>query len=174
MKYFSQIITKDGKKYSLESMEEYTPSGEEIQDFSEVLEDEKVFEYITREAIEKWEHKNAETLAWDILINSRVRWEEGKELRFLLRDDLQKVIGMIGVTLESSTKGELWYYKTAKSSSCMFEALQKALSFLAKEGVTHLFASYELSNVRSAEILLKLGFKEIKTGNVSLELSSLT
>lgn len=173
MKHFSKIKLPDGKFYSLESVEKYEPTEGEIQDFSLVLDDEKVSQYITKDALERYDHRDSESLARDILINSKVRWEQGKELRFLIRDENQKIVGIVGVTLESSSKGELWYFKSSKSARCMSEALKNALTFLVQEGLTELVATYELDNQRSKDILFALGFKESGPGNVFLDRPSL-
>ena len=50
----------------------------------------------------------------------------------------------------------------------MFEGLQIALDFLKKEGMTELFADFELDNMRSIEILQKLGFTDSKPGQMKV------
>lgn len=170
VKYLADFLTGDKKNYSVISMENYAPTEEDIFNFSQILDDKRVYEYITRESIKKWGHQNSDTLARDILENSSLRWREREEIRFLLRDENKKAIGMIGVTIgNKKSSAELWYYKTSSSSPCMYEALQLVFSFLKQEDIQHLSASYELSNVRSKEILLQLGFLETRPGYMELQ-----
>jgi RimJ/RimL family protein N-acetyltransferase len=161
MKYSTTFKNKHGDEFSVSSMDDYEMSEKDLSDFTHVLSDDPVRNYITDEAMNRWGHATPESLAEDILSHSRVRWEESKELRFLMRDKEGVAIGMIGVTLKEGRKsGELWYYKTSKAPSCMYEALKHVLPFLRSEGLMELSAEFELDNQKSIHILQKLGFKD--------------
>lgn len=172
MKYQATFTNKYGNTFSVASMDDYIVSDIDLKDFTKALSDKAVYHYITEEAMTTWSHPTPESLARDILSNSKLRWEENKELRFLLRDEGSSAIGMIGVTLtEDRTSGELWYYKTSEAPSCMYEALTYALRFLKEEGLVTLVALFELDNKKSIQILTKLGFKkEEKEGEMSISL----
>ncbi len=171
MKYFTNFKNKHGDEFSVSSMENYEISENDLIYFSQVLRDEPVRKYITDEAMSTWGHVKVESLASDILANSALRWQEEKELRFLLRNHDSNPIGMIGVTLKQDRKsGELWYYKISSVRSCMFEALHIVLPFIKNERVEKLIASFELDNNKSIDALQKLGFtNSLKLGEMNME-----
>ncbi len=147
MKYFTAFKNKYNDEFFVSSMEGYEMSEKDLVDFTQVLSGDPVRNYITDEAMTKWEHSTTDSLAQDILFHSKMRWEDSKELRFLLRNENGNAIGMVGVTLKEGRKvGELWYYKTSKEPSCMYEALEHVLPFLKSEGLTELYAEFELDN----------------------------
>ena len=86
MKYSTTFKNKHGDEFSVSSMDDYEMSEKDLSDFTHVLSDDPVRNYITDEAMNRWGHATPESLAEDILSHSRVRWEESKELRFLMRD----------------------------------------------------------------------------------------
>jgi RimJ/RimL family protein N-acetyltransferase len=163
MKYQSSFKNKQGDVFYLASMEDYTPSNSDIAAFTQVLGDQHVRQYITDEAVTKYNHPNIESLTQDILGHSALRWHENKEKRFLLRDNKNDPTGMIGVTLDGTQKGELWYYKTSSVAPFMQEAIIIALQFLKQENIKELTAYTELDNARSAQILAALDFSKEKT-----------
>ncbi len=173
MKYNFQFKNKHGNEFSVRSMEDYVVSEDDIREFTKVLDDEPVRKYITDEAKTKWGHPTTESLTKDILTNSALRWQQGAELRFLVRDAKGVACGMIGVTLKDKNEGELWYYKTSLAPSFMHEALVIVLSCFRAEGVNNLFATFDLDNIRSERILSNLGFSNTsKQGEMSIILST--
>lgn len=170
MKYYSSFKNHKEEEFTISSMEDYIQNPTDIESFSKVLSDEPVRKYITNDAMKRWNHPTVESLAKEILSTSGLRWREGKELRFLVRDSSGSAIGMIGVTLKNLTSGELWYYKTSQAPPYMYKALALALDFLKQEGATNLFATFEQSNIRSIQILTNLGFKDSKPGEMVIAL----
>lgn len=165
MKYCGNFKNKEGSDYSVMSMDGYQISKEDIEYFSFVLSDLPVRRYITDDALSKYGHESVLSLTQDILGNSAIRWTENKERRFLVRDNKNNPIGMIGVTLSNLNEGELWYYKTSAVGSLMSEALDLVLRFLKQEGITDLQASTNQDNLRSAQILAQAGFSIDENGN---------
>lgn len=159
MKYMAEFRNKQDEEFTIFSMEDYDATPTDIEAFACVLGDKPVCQYITDEAVEKYNHPNIESLTIDILRNSALRWTEDKEKRFLVRDYAGRPVGMIGVTLKDLRTGELWYYKTSAVGAFMYEALVLAIGFLKQEGIKNLSASIEPDNLRSKKILSKLGFK---------------
>ena len=76
MKYSEKILNKFGDEISLLSMEDYVSNELDVNLFSEVLADKKVFEYIAAEAMELYEHKTLLSLSKDILDHSAITWKE--------------------------------------------------------------------------------------------------
>lgn len=171
MKYHAQFENERGDNFTVSSMEDYVDTPSDIADFSKVLDDEPVRKYIADDAKSRYEHLTTESLTKDILSNSALRWRQEAELRFLVRDSRDIAVGMIGVTLNGKTGGELWYYKISTAPAFMYEALSLVLGFLRSEGVEKLIATFELDNHRSERILSKLGFKNSsKPGEMTIDL----
>lgn len=160
MKYFSKIQNKYGDIFSVESVDDYKVSQIDIDTFTKVLSDEAVRKYITDQVMEKYKFSSIKDLAKDVLEMCPKRWADREELRFLIKNSSSEIVGMIGIDIIENEKGELWYFKTSKSPSFMFEATQKILQFLKKENIKYLLATVKPDNFRSKSILEKLGFKE--------------
>lgn len=158
MKYQLSFKNQNGDIFDLTSMEDYVPSNSDIDAFTKVLSDPSVRQYITDEAVKKYDHPNIESLTKDILRHSALRWYENKEKRFLVRDVKNNPVGMIGVTLNDPYSGELWYYKTSSVGPFMKDALAIILRFLKQEQITGLTACIEPDNTRSSQILSVCGF----------------
>ena len=163
MKYSSRFQNGKSETFSVSSMEEYVSTPGDIDAFSKVLSDGPVYKYITDDAMNKYGHPHVRSLAIDILDHSALRWAENKEKRFLLRAAKGDPVGMIGVTLKGLDEGELWYYTTSHVGACVYEALLRVFDFLGQEGVKSLFARVDEGNMRSAQILSKLGFEQEKS-----------
>jgi RimJ/RimL family protein N-acetyltransferase len=164
MKYSSQILNKYNETFSVESVEDYAPSKEDIETFTLVLKDEAVRKYITDEVLVKYNVESVEKLADDILTLCSKRWSDREELRFLIRNSLNQIVGMIGIDILEEGKGDLWYFKISSARSFMFEIAAQVLEFLRKEKIQHLITSVKPDNFRSINILEKLGFK--RTSNI--------
>lgn len=162
MKYFSSFQNKNGKDFSISSMEDYSASEADIIFFEKVLSDLPVRKYITDEAMITYGFRSIRSLTEDILKNSALRWAENKEKRFLVRDQNNSPVGMIGVTLRNLFSAELWYYKASSVESFMFQALNIVLEFLKQEGVQELVADVDPDNIRSVRILSSIGFHKDK------------
>lgn len=171
MKYHSQFTNSQGDEFTVSSMEDYATTPLDIADFSKVLNDEPVRKYITDEAMAKWGHATTEELSKDILSHSKERWQDGAELRFLVRDAERRAVGMVGATMKGKMKGELWYYKISTVPPFMHDALVLVLPFFKCEGVRGLTATFDLGNHRSEKILSKLGFqRSSKPGEMVINL----
>jgi RimJ/RimL family protein N-acetyltransferase len=160
MKYSIQIQNKYGNTFTVSSMDNYSPKVNDIESFTQVLGDPAVRKYITDQAMEKYNIASIEEMSKEILNTSSKRWEDREEFRFIVRNNSDKIVGMIGVDINDNENGELWYFKIASAQSFMHEALQPVLNFLKKENVKSLIATYKPENIRSIEILKKLNFKE--------------
>jgi RimJ/RimL family protein N-acetyltransferase len=170
MKYHAKILNKYNEMFSVESVEEYTTSEKDIEDFTLVLQDEAVRKYITDEFMAKYNFQSVDKLAKDILDLCPKRLAEREELRFIIRNSSNQIVGMIGIDILEKGKGELWYFKISTSKSFMYEIAEKVLEFLKKEQIQYLITSVKPDNFRSRNILEKLGFKPTPNEN-EMELS---
>ncbi len=172
MKYKATIFNKHKNTFSIQSTDEYETNERDIDSFTKVYEDAAVRKYITDQVMEKYGFKEVKDLAAENLRTSAKLWADREEFRFLIRHN-EDIVGIIGVDVENETTGELWYFKIGSSPSFMLEALQYVLPCLGQEGIDTLLATFKPDNVRSIEILRRLGFENSgKENEMKLGLSS--
>jgi RimJ/RimL family protein N-acetyltransferase len=159
MKYNIKFKNKSEAEFTITSMDDYTPNSKDILNFTAVMNDEPVRKYITDEAMVKYNIESVDELAEGILENSFEKWNLRKELRFLVRDDSEAIVGMIGIDLKTDTTGELWFYKISSAPSFMYQALIQVLKFLKEEGILEVTATFETDKASSIKLLKELGFK---------------
>ena len=81
----------------------------------------------------------------------------------MIRNKVGNPIGMIGITLENNSSGEIWYYKTSKEPAFMYDALVKAIDYFSSIGIEKIISAVEEDNLHSLKMLELLSFKKERT-----------
>lgn len=156
-------------KYLIESTDNFIPSPQDIDDFTAIITEEEVYKFVIEDEIKKSKEERIRSFAENLLKTSKIRWQDEEELRFLIRKSSDnKIVGIIGIDLDNSFQGEIWFYKTKTERHFMFEALVEVLSYLNSRGFLVITAVVDLENFRSQYLLSRLGFKQISSNKTDI------
>ncbi len=143
--------------YFLQSLDESLQvSGSDLSAIVKICNEARIYKYIFKDALEGRPYAIADArmfVEW-----TKRGWRENRHFVFLIKNAGRKIVGCIGISSDILTASAIGYWMTSTVSGVMTNVLSCLVDIAREEGYRKLSALVEPDNVKSSNLLERVGF----------------